>query len=66
MTAMELWEVARCSGVSPRQALADRDLPFNVTVLRARKEARRFKLGMAMSQSEDKLGALLMSIFEDL
>jgi len=66
MVAWELWRLAMASGRTPREALLDPDLAFNLTVMRAHDEYRRLRLAFSIhAPGADPLGALLQRLYED-
>ena len=68
--AWELWRLAKATGTRPcvlmGRTLSSRDaLAFDLTVMRAHDVHRRMRLGLAVQQSSDGLGAALQRIYED-
>lgn len=68
---MELWSYCKDVGQTPTQALADPDLPFNLSIMRADRAGRRMKRGlMRQAIGKDDFGienilATLGLIYED-
>jgi hypothetical protein len=63
--AWELWRLARASGRTPWETMHDPRLAYNVTVMRAHDEYRRWIKAMRTQPPGDALGALLVGIHED-
>lgn len=63
-----LAQLAKLTGMSPREALRDPDLPFNATVLRARQKYRQLRFDLTMARcttAEQAMLAALRLIYED-
>jgi hypothetical protein len=54
---MELWQYCRAVGQTPKEALADPDLGFNLSVMRGSNAGRSMRVGlMFQSLSKDSFG----------
>jgi hypothetical protein len=67
LLASELWKFCRSVGQTPRQALRDPDLPFNLTVMRGALAGRTMVMGLTLQKiSDDPFGTIRIGAMQGL